>query len=174
MKRAVLVLSCALSSLWGVPAAHAVDGVTVQLGESSESTTTYRISAQFEFGRTLWQSAGGGVNLNGYWDAGVTHWSGLEATSLTLTPMFRLNFATTEGGMTPFVEAGIGASYFTKTELDSTDLGSKFQFEDRVGAGLRFNGGSEIGVRYFHYSNAGIKKPNNGMEMGALYYRHAF
>src|SRR5690554_1701012 len=127
MKRAALALSCVMSSLLTMPAAHALDGITVQIGESSESTTTYRIGAQFEFGRTLWQSDSGGVLLNGYWDAGVTRWSGLDATSGTLTPMFRLNFGASEGGVTPFLEAGIGAAYFTETNLDSQDLGSKFQ-----------------------------------------------
>ncbi len=174
MKRAALALSCVMSSLLTMPAAHALDGITVQIGESSESTTTYRIGAQFEFGRTLWQSDSGGVLLNGYWDAGVTRWSGLDATSVTLTPMFRLNFGASEGGVMPFLEAGIGAAYFTETNLDSQDLGSKFQFEDRLGAGLRFASGSEVGVRYYHYSNAGIKQPNDGIDMGALYYRLAF
>lgn len=174
MKRAVLLLSCALSSALAVPAAHALDGITVQIGESSESTTTYRIGAQFEFGRTLWQSDGGGAQLDGYWDAGVTRWSGLDATSLTLTPMFRMSFGASDGGVTPFVEAGIGAAYFTETNLGDQDMGSKFQFEDRLGAGLRLNGGSEVGVRYYHYSNAGIKQPNDGIDMGALYYRIAF
>src|SRR5690606_31701948 len=132
MKTAALALCCAMSSLLSMPAAHALDGTTVQIGGSSESTTTYRIGAQCELGRTLWQSDSGGVLLNGYWDAGVTRWSGLDATSVTLTPMFRLNFGASEGGVTPFLEAGIGAAYFTETNLDSQDLGSKFQFEDRL------------------------------------------
>lgn len=174
MKRAALVLSCAMSSVLLMPAAHALDGITVQIGESSESTTTYRLGAQFEFGRTLWQSDSGGVRLDGYWDAGVTRWSSLDATSLSLTPMFRLSFGTSDGGITPFVEGGIGASYFTEIDLDDQDLGSKFQFEDRLGVGLRFNNGSEVGARYYHYSNAGIKKPNNGIDMAALYYRVSF
>ena len=173
MKRA-LVLSCALSTLLVMPVTHALDGITVQIGESSENTTTYRIGAQWEFGRTLWQSAGGGMQLDGYWDAGVTRWSSLGATSLTLTPMFRLNFATSVAGVTPFLEGGIGAAYFTETDLDDQDLGSKFQFEDRLGAGLRFASGSEVGVRYYHYSNAGIKQPNDGIDMAALYYRQTF
>ncbi|MFA5677404.1 MAG: acyloxyacyl hydrolase [Pseudomonas sp.] len=168
IKRAALILCCTM------PAAHALDGITVQIGESSENTTTYRIGAQFEFGRTLWQSDGGGAQLDGYWDAGVTRWSSLDATSLTLTPMFRLSFGASDGGVTPFVEAGIGASYFTETDLGDQDLGGKFQFEDRIGAGLRFNTGSEVGVRYYHYSNAGIKQPNDGIDMGALYYRMSF
>src|SRR5690554_3915278 len=174
MKRAALALSCVMSSLLIMPAAHALDGVTVQIGESSENTTTYRIGAQFEFGRTLWQSAGGGAQLDGYWDAGVTRWSSLDATSLTLTPMFRLSFGASDGGVTPFLEAGIGASYFTETELGDQDLGGKLQFEDRLGAGLRLASGSEVGVRYYHYSNAGIKQPNDGIDMAALYYRLPF
>lgn len=174
MKKTGLALSCALSTLLSIPAAQALDGITFQIGESSESTTTYRIGAQFEFGRNLWQSQSGGVQLNGYWDAGVTRWSGLDATSLTLTPMFRLSFGASDGGVTPFVEGGIGASYFTETDLDDQDLGSKFQFEDRLGAGLMFAGGSEVGIRAYHYSNAGIKKPNNGINMAAIYYRLGF
>lgn len=174
MKKTALALSCALSTLLSIPAAQALDGITFQIGESSENTTTYRIGAQFEFGRTLWQSQSGGVQLNGYWDAGVTRWSGLDATSLTLTPMFRLSFGASDGGVTPFVEGGIGASYFTETDLDDQDLGSKFQFEDRLGAGLMFAGGSEVGIRAYHYSNAGIKKPNDGINMAAIYYRLGF
>src|SRR5690606_9248809 len=168
-----LALSCVMSSLLSMPAAHALDGITVQIGESSESTTTYRIGAQFEFGRTLWQSDSGGVLLNGYWDAGVTRWSGLDATSVTLTPMFRLNFGASEGGVTPFLEAGIGAAYFTETNRDSQDLGSTFQFEERQNASLRFASGSEVGVRYYHYSSAGTKQPNGAIHMGALSSRLA-
>src|SRR5690606_40977541 len=100
-------LSCVMSSLLVMLAAHALDGITVKIGESSENTTTYRIGAQFEFGRTLWQTNSGAVLLNGYWDAGVTRWSGLDATTLTPTPMFRLNFGASAGGVTPFLEAGI-------------------------------------------------------------------
>ncbi|SDR70818.1 lipid A 3-O-deacylase [Halopseudomonas litoralis] len=174
MKKTALALSCALSALCSIPAAHALDGLTLQIGESSENTTTYRIGAQFEFGRTLWQSQSGGVQLDGYWDAGVTRWSSLDATSLTFTPMFRLSFGASDAGVTPFLEGGIGASYFTETDLGDQDMGGKFQFEDRLGAGLMFAGGSEVGVRYYHYSNAGIKQPNDGIDMAALYYRLGF
>src|SRR5690554_4850909 len=174
MKRAALVFSCALSTALVIPTSHALDGVTLQIGESSENTTTYRVGAQFDFGRTLWQSAGGGVQLGGYWDAGVTRWSRRDATSLTFTPVFRLSFGAADSGMTPFIEGGIGLSYFTETDLDDQDLGSKFQFEDRLGVGLRFNRGSEVGLRYYHYSNAGIKNPNDGIDMAALYYRLPF
>lgn len=174
MKKTALALSCLLGVALIAPAAHALDGLTLQVGDSSEHTTTWRIGAQFEYGRTLWQSQGGGVKLDGYWDTGVTRWSGLDATSVSLTPMFRLNFGAGNAAVTPFLEGGIGASYFTKTRLDSQNIGSKFQFEDRIGAGLRFATGSEVGIRAYHYSNAGIKKPNEGINMGAIYYRLGF
>jgi lipid A 3-O-deacylase len=62
---------------------------------------------------------------------------------------------------------------FSSTELESNELGSAFQFEDRIGFGLRFAGGHEIGVRAIHYSNAGIKEPNDGVESYSLHYRMA-
>lgn len=33
---------------------------------------------------------------------------------------------------------------------------------------------STLGVRYQHISNAGIKKPNPGMDFVLLYYTHRF
>ncbi|WVM92338.1 acyloxyacyl hydrolase [Halopseudomonas pachastrellae] len=100
------------------------------------------------------------------------HWSGLDTESVTLTPVFTLSFPG-NGGVTPFIEGGIGAAVFTETNLDDRrDLGSKFQFEDRIGAGMRFTSGAELGLRYYHYSNAGIKQPNQGINKAAVYYRH--
>ncbi|MNJ05197.1 Lipid A deacylase PagL precursor [compost metagenome] len=59
---------------------------------------------------------------------------------------------------------------FATTEVENNDLGSAFQFEDRLGVGLRFAGGHEVGVRATHYSNAGITSPNQGVESYALHY----
>ncbi|MNE17024.1 Lipid A deacylase PagL precursor [compost metagenome] len=50
-------------------------------------------------------------------------------------------------------------------------MSTSFQFEDRLGFGLRFAGGQEVGVRAIHYSNAGIKTPNDGIETYSLHYR---
>jgi lipid A 3-O-deacylase len=78
------------------------------------------------------------------------------------------------GSVKPYLEAGIGIAAFENTEIENNDLGSSFQFEDRFGAGLRFAGGQEIGLRAIHYSNAGIKDPNDGIETYALHYRASF
>ncbi len=59
---------------------------------------------------------------------------------------------------------------FSNTYVEDNNLGSSFQFEDRIGFGLRFAGGHEVGIRATHYSNAGIKSPNDGIESYALHY----
>jgi lipid A 3-O-deacylase len=62
---------------------------------------------------------------------------------------------------------------FASTELEDNDLGSSFQFEDRLGFGVRF-ADQEIGLRAVHYSNAGLKQPNDGSEAYTLHYRVSF
>lgn len=174
MNKRGLVLGCMLSALSVAPLAQAVDGLTLELGQSTESTTTYRISAQFDFGQSIWQNQTGNVRLGGYWDMGVMRWSGLDSNTVSLSPVLSLEFG--QGTVVPYIEAGIGASYFTRANFPSEDrdLGSRLLFEDRLGVGLRFADGSRAGLRIYHYSNAGIRKPNNGIETVALHYRFAF
>ncbi|WP_148049648.1 acyloxyacyl hydrolase, partial [Pseudomonas brassicacearum] len=64
----------------------------------------------------------------------------------------------------------VGVALFANTEVDSNKLGTAFQFEERIGLGLRFNGGHEVGIRATHYSNAGIKSTNDGVESFAIHY----
>ena len=89
----------------------------------------------------------------------------------TAAPVFVYEFA--GQNVRPYIEAGIGVAAFSSTELESNDLGSSFQFEDRIGVGLRF-AGQEIGLRAIHYSNAGLKNPNDGAEAYTVHYRMSF
>ncbi len=175
MKKSSLWVMAGLCAALLTQPAFAARGFTLELGQSSESEPTYRAGMQFDFGKPIWQSDGGAMELGGYWDAGLTYWDGIDAFSATLTPMFQLNFPRAMNTVTPFVEAGIGAALFSKTDLaPGADIGSTFQFEDRIGLGMRFASGSELGVRYYHYSNASIKQPNQGIDKAALYYRVNF
>lgn len=172
MSKRGLLLGCTLLASSFAPLAQAVDGLTLEVGRSSESTDTYRLAAQFDFGTTLWQNQSRNLRLGGYWDAGVTRWSGLDATTVSVSPVLRLQFGQA-GGVTPYIEAGIGAAYFTRSSINNgdPDLGSRLHFEDRLGLGLQFDGGSELGLRIYHYSNAGLKEPNQGIENATLHYR---
>ncbi|HIE1930229.1 TPA: lipid A 3-O-deacylase, partial [Pseudomonas aeruginosa] len=48
---------------------------------------------------------------------------------------------------------------------------SSLNFEDRIGAGLKFANGQSVGIRAIHYSNAGLKQPNDGIESYSLFYK---
>lgn len=170
MKKLLSLTAAAVLSL-GSLSAQAVD-FTAAIGQSGDSTMVYRLGAQWDWNTSWWQSDVG--RLTGYWDAGYTYWDGDETASnhsLSFTPVFVYEFA----GETvkPYIEAGIGVALFSSTELEDNDLSSSFQFEDRLGAGLRFSG-QEIGIRALHYSNAGLKQPNDGVEAYTLHYRTSF
>ncbi|WP_240621911.1 acyloxyacyl hydrolase [Alteromonas alba] len=47
---------------------------------------------------------------------------------------------------------------------------------DRLGLMMQFGNNNEhhVAVRYFHYSNAGFKKPNPGLDFIALSYQREF
>ena len=76
------------------------------------------------------------------------------------------------GNVKPFIEAGIGLAVFSGTSAGDQELGSAFNFEDRIGAGLKIGNSQRIGIRAMHYSNAGIKQPNDGIESYSLFYSH--
>ncbi len=167
----ILSLAAAAALALGSLSAQAVD-FTAAIGQSGDSNMVYRLGAQWNWDTSWWQSSVG--RLTGYWDAGYTYWEGDETSgnhSLSFSPVFVYEFA--GESVQPYIEAGIGVAAFTSTELEDNDLGSSFQFEDRIGAGLRFSG-QEIGIRALHYSNAGIKQPNGGVEAYTLHYRTSF
>jgi len=171
MKKLCAVALLATASLGGVSAIQAAD-VTAAIGQSGDSTMVYRLGAQWDWNSSWFQSDVG--RLTGYWDLGYTYWDGDKTASnhsLSFAPVFVYEFA--GQNVRPYIEAGIGVAAFSSTELEENDLGSSFQFEDRIGVGLRFSG-QEIGLRALHYSNAGLKKPNDGVEAYTLHYRMSF
>jgi len=89
-------------------------------------------------------------------------------SSLSFSPVLVYEFA--GQNVKPYVEAGIGVALFSRTQIEDNNIGESFQFEDRLGFGLRFAGGHEIGIRATHYSNAGINSNNGGVESYALHY----
>ncbi len=171
MKKLCTLAAFAAVSMGQLGAAQAAD-VTAAIGQSGDSTMVYRLGAQWDWDSSWMQSDVG--RLTGYWDLGYTYWDGDETSSnhsLSLAPVFVYEFA--GQSVRPYIEAGIGVAAFSSTELEGNDLGTSFQFEDLIGVGLRFSG-QEIGVRATHYSNAGLKTPNDGAEAYTLRYRMSF
>ena len=136
MKKLCALAAFAALSVGQVGGAQAAD-VTAAIGQSGDSTMVYRLGMQWDWGSSWMQSDVG--RLTGYWDLGYTYWDGDETASnhsVSLSPVFVYEFA----GETvkPYIEAGIGVALFADTDLEDNDLGSSFQFEDRIGLGLRF------------------------------------
>ncbi|MFJ4141213.1 acyloxyacyl hydrolase [Pseudomonas sp. NPDC089734] len=172
MKR--LLCAAAFSAvLAGQSSLAQADGVEFSVGHTSESTMTYRLGVQFDWDKSWLKSDVG--RLTGYWDGAYTYWDGDKSSSnnsLSFSPVLVYEFA--GQSVKPYIEAGIGVSVFSNTQVENNKLGSAFNFEDRIGFGLRFAGGHEIGIRATHYSNAGIKEPNDGIESYALHYKMPF
>ncbi|WP_417663414.1 acyloxyacyl hydrolase [Pseudomonas sp.] len=144
-------------------------GVEFAIGQTGESTMTYRLGLQFDWGKSWWESDVG--RLTGYWSGAYTYWKGDKTAgdnSLSFSPVLVYEFSSED--VKPYIELGVGVAVFSGTEIENNDLGSAFQFEDRVGVGLRFAGGHEFGIRATHYSNAGITSDNDGIESYALHY----
>lgn len=168
MKR-LFCLAAIAAALMGQSFTAQAAGVEFAVGQTSDSTMTYRLGLQFDWDKSWLQSDVG--RLTGYWSGAYTYWEGDESSSnnsLSFSPVFVYEFA--GQNVKPYVELGVGVALFSNTEYEGKKLGSAFQFEDRLGFGLRFAGGHEVGIRATHYSNAGLSSPNNGVESYALHY----
>ena len=170
--RKVINLAALTALAWGQVAAVQAMDLSVAIGQTGDSTMTYRLGTQLDFQQSWFASDVG--RLSGYWEAAYTFWDGDETASnhsLSVSPVLVYEFAGER--FKPYIEAGIGIAAFSSTELEDNDLGSSVQFEDRLGFGVRF-AGQEVGVRALHYSNAGLKNPNDGVENYSLHYRLSF
>ena len=168
MKR-LLCLAVLAAALMGQTSLTQAAGIEFSVGQTGQTSQTYRLGMKFDWDQSWLQSDVG--RLTGYWDGAYTYWDGDKRSSnnsLSFSPVFVYEFAGEK--VKPYIEAGIGVAVFSETQIEDNKLGSAFNFEDRIGFGLRFNGGHEVGIRATHYSNAGIKQPNDGIESYALHY----
>lgn len=137
-------------------------------GLTSVDNTTLRITYDVEYDLTQWHPqmalrlASGLLLLDGDDETDNVAW--------VVTPAFRYNLLDNRS----FVEVGIGGGIFLETRVESQDLSTAFQFENRLAAGYRLGQKSELGVSAIHYSNARLDSPNDGFEVYALTYRYAF
>jgi lipid A 3-O-deacylase len=143
------------------------------VGATSQGGLTARAALGFGWDKAWLEGSTG--KLTGYWDLGYTYWeSGKEAGarhSVSFSPVFVYEFG--HGEIKPFIEAGVGVAMFSGTTAGDQKFGSSFNFEDRIGVGLKLGDTQRVGIRATHYSNAGIKEPNDGIESYALFYSHS-
>ena len=160
---------------WGVAAwlsiapgvAPAVTGVAVE-GGSGDDADMGRVALQWNWKSRWFQ--GEQWHLGGYWDLALGYWHksappgfNEDIAEIGLTPVFRLQQNDRKG---PYVEGAIGFHLLSRTSLGSKRFSTMLQFGEHLGVGFRFGakGAYDLGYRYQHLSNGGIKQPNNGIE----------
>tara|TARA_Y100000588_G_scaffold145664_1_gene159489 strand:- start:124 stop:660 length:537 start_codon:yes stop_codon:yes gene_type:complete len=76
--------------------------------------------------------------------------------------------------MPVYVEFGIGVSLLDDTHFAGKNVSTHYQFEDRLGLVADLDDDSTLVLRYLHYSNAGFKSPNPGLDFISLSYARRF
>jgi hypothetical protein len=175
-KRLFLASPFLLALLLFANPSRAVEGASFEAGRGN-GADLWRAGLQWDWQARWLQSAN--RHLGGYWDAQVGQWSGSDKNTITdlgLTPVFRYQ-ETVPSSISPYVEGAIGFHLISPVRLEEhRGFSTAFQFGDHVGAGARFGGRGryDLQLRFQHLSNAGIKKPNNGINFTQLRFQVHF
>lgn len=158
----------------------AVDGISVELG-NGDYTDTARVGAIWNWDKQ-WFTEGNWL-VAGFWEASLGTWKGRSGvgnnqniTDLSITPVFRFQ-QKNPSGIAPYLEGAIGFHLITPTFVYANrHFGSAFQFGDHIGLGARFGDRQQfdLGYRYQHLSNGGIKKPNQGININQVHFTYHF
>ena len=145
------------------PSPFASDGVSFEAG-SGNGAEMWRIGVTKKWQKRWLET--GNWHLGGYWELQYGEWYGGNTIhDLGFTPVWRFQ-QTERSRFSPYVEAAIGFHLIQPVRLtDTRGFSTAFQFGDHVGAGVRFGERQklDLGVRFQHLSNGGIKEPNNGI-----------
>lgn len=149
------------------------DAVSVDFGTGTR-TQRIQLSASADSGHKFFQSNGTHLGLYyetnvGFWRA--NHWNNVAGASENLmdigfTPVARFQNDSKKGF---YAEMGIGYHLLSKLyNNDTYKLSTAFQFGDHIGIGYVLDNHWEIGAKIQHYSNAGIKHPNTGVNFAVV------
>ncbi|TDF41363.1 acyloxyacyl hydrolase [Alteromonadaceae bacterium M269] len=178
MKNLAIALAFLFVSLFSVTSqAHQAVAVDYLIGESDVSgfRLAYR-PYEGEFKKFKWLGT-----LDVYWEVSFNVWEFSDTNrtetdfAIAISPVFSKQFTTLWGRPLKW-EAGIGISLVDDTEFAGKDIGSHYQFEDRLGLTLVLDkeGKQSASIRYFHYSNGGLDSNNPGLDFLNLSYVYRF
>ena len=156
---------------------YAIDGMSIE-GGRGEGTDRFRVGVQWDWNKRWLQ--GKDWHVGGYWDLAAGYWHhsappgfNEDLSEISLTPVLRLQGNDKRG---PYVEGGLGFHLLSETSIGDKRLSTSFQFGSHIGAGLRFGakGQYDFGYRFQHLSNAGIKRPNPGINFHQVRFQYHF
>ena len=177
-KKLPVLLASAFAA--AAPLSHALDlrpdGVSVQAGPGSHGSRIAGVGViwDWDFERMRRKA-----ELTAHTELMVNHWDAREAggsrqsfTQLVVLPSLRMRLS--RGASPWFIELGIGASWMDRLFVTpEKSFSTQWNFFDMMGVGHSLggrDGGHEIGLRWVHVSNAGIKRPNPGQDFIQLRY----
>jgi lipid A 3-O-deacylase len=160
MKKVITTLLCLLSL--SVSAEDERLSFAVDIGGSDGDINIYRLGIQKEF--TDWLHSHD-IPLSGYFEGSLNYWesSNSEIYAIAFSPVFVIPLCDS-CNYTPYIEAGTGISFISEKVISNKDLSSSFQFENRVGVGIKTKN-IDYHIRYMHYSNASTSSPNDGIDI---------
>jgi lipid A 3-O-deacylase len=153
-----------LTSFAGVAGAQTpIDDLLLGVGRSGSGVETYRLGLRSALSRAFFQSNVG--YLSGYGEVAFLYWAnGCETVyGGVLAPGVAYYFGDESVAVRPYIGGSIGVAHVSDTRIGRRDLSTRFQFEDRIGIGIRLSR-LDVYVSYVHYSNASLKSPNDGMD----------
>ncbi|KZN38747.1 hypothetical protein N480_13915 [Pseudoalteromonas luteoviolacea S2607] len=117
-------------------------------------------------------------NISVYFESSINFWRFGDSGDydqnfvLAMSPVFRYPIATYKNKPLQ-VEFGIGVALLEDTQFAGKNVSTHYQFEDRLGLVYDL-GQANVALRYIHYSNAGFKSPNPGLDFLSLSYSSKF
>ncbi len=182
MNRRYFPQGFAAAGLAAVLALSSMPASAQELYESSSIGLRLGIGDHYQRAEVAWESPSvwthrfeGGSRLDLLGEVGVAYWhadgsrSPGSAWQLSAIPLLRWTWSDRY-----YLEAGVGATVFSRTRFADKRISTAFQFGDHIGIGMHLNDQSRLSLRFSHYSNAGIKRPNPGLNILQLNYSYQF
>jgi hypothetical protein len=156
------------------------DAVFSQMGAGS-ATNAWSVGGQWRWKRT-WVLRDSLV-VQGRWEIAVGRWRvDLDdqerdqnwVTQLSLVPTLRVSGLHGRGW---YGEIGSGPAMLMPIfQSRNRSFSTEFNFQSHLALGYNFgrDAGHDLGLRIEHFSNAGIEKPNPGMDVASLRYTYRF
>lgn len=169
MNRHVL---CYLVTLYlaGFASAAAGEALELAVGKANHGIDVLRLAWQRPWTAHWLESASG--ELTGRHVLSVNRWAdqGEAINAVAYSPVFVYRF---RAAPVSYLKFGLGAACLSDTQIRGRIMSSHFQFENQLGVGWQ-RGRHDLALVYMHYSNAGIEKPNHGIDLLLFSYSQDF
>jgi lipid A 3-O-deacylase len=164
-----LRLLCLIVAIGGIlPNTYAQDQIltktiNIGIGHSRDDIEIQRLGLRKDINLLFCSDLG---CLTGYYEASLSYWErgNDKISGVAFSPVFVYYFGSISNSMHPYLDAGIGGAIISDTKIGNRNLSSNLHFENRIGFGLRGTD-YDVNFRYLHYSNAGLKQPNDGIDI---------